>query len=394
MRKHFITYIVLLGLFCSTAVLAQTVASAQKPFVVVIDAGHGGKDPGAVGRVAQEKTLNLNVALLLGQMLEQQPGVQVYYTRQTDVFLTLQERADFVNKHNADLFICIHTNSAKSTAAKGAETFVLGIDDDKMAGNLDVAMRENSVMLLEDNYATTYQGFDPSSVDSYIMFELLQNQYLDQSITFATWVQEQFTNVLHLNDRGVRQAGFWVLHKSACPSVLVEMGFVSNPEEERFLASSEGKQKIAQAIYAAFVNYKSHLDRRTYGAVAASAAADKPADEVAPAASAALATPDEPAVEPVVSEVPVATAPSPVYRVQIFSTTRVLQAGDPTFKGLRGCTYTQDGGFYKYAYGEATTYEEALALQREVKAKFADCFIIAFLDGVQIRVAEARAMQQ
>ena len=192
----------------------------DKPFTVVIDAGHGGKDPGAIGKIAQEKNLNLDVALLTGRMIKEQfPDINVVYTRQTDIFLPLQKRADIVNSHNADLFICIHTNSSESKAAEGVETFILGTE--KMDKNLDVAMRENSVIKLESDYQTAYQGFDPNSIDSYIMFELMQNAYMDQSLQFATFVQRQFVENLHRAERGVRQAAFWVLLKSACPSILL-----------------------------------------------------------------------------------------------------------------------------------------------------------------------------
>ena len=242
------------ALVCLCFLLSPVVAraeKAEKPFTVVIDAGHGGKDAGAVGRIAYEKNLNLDVALLTGQLIKENfPEVNLVYTRTTDVFLPLQKRADIVNQHKADLFICIHTNSAESKAAKGVETFILGTD--KMEQNLDVAMRENAVIKLESDYQTAYQGFDPNSIDSYIMFELMQNSYMDQSLHFATLVQRQFVEKLHREERGVRQAAFWVLLKSACPSILLEMGFISNPEEEKYLSSQKGKNEMAQSLYNAF----------------------------------------------------------------------------------------------------------------------------------------------
>ena len=179
--------VLMLGAF--VGVYAQGKSAAKKPFTVVIDAGHGGHDPGAIGRISQEKKLNLDVTLKLGKLIEENyPEVKVVYTRKTDVFLALQERANIVNKNNADLFICIHTNSTNGTSAVGTETFVLGMD--KMQSNLEVAMRENSVIRLEDDYETKYEGFDPRSIDSYIMFELMQDQYIDQSLQFATAIQE------------------------------------------------------------------------------------------------------------------------------------------------------------------------------------------------------------
>lgn len=224
-------------------------------FTVVIDAGHGGHDTGAVGLKlgVQEKNLNLSVAKQLADKIRATyPEVKVVLTRNTDVFLPLQERADIANKNHADLFISIHTNAAENRNARGAETFILGTD--RMEDNLDVAMRENAVMKLEEDQ-TVYQGFDPNSIESYILFELMQNQYMDNSLEFAELVQNQFVGTLQRANRGVRQAAFWVLLKSACPSVLVEMGFLSNAEEEKWLASAEGKKGIVNGIFDAFENY-------------------------------------------------------------------------------------------------------------------------------------------
>ena len=346
-------------------------AAQKKAFTVVIDAGHGGHDPGAMGKLTQEKKLNLEVSQRLEQQIKlHHPDVKVVMTRKNDVFLTLQQRADIVNKNNADLFICIHTNAAENRNVTGTETFVLGVD--KMQSNLDVAMRENAVMLLEDDYQTTYEGFDPNSVDSYIMFELMQDQYIDQSLNFATLVQHQFTDIGR-SDRGVRQAGFWVLHKSACPSVLIEMGFISNINEEKYLASDKGKEDITNSIYQAFEQYKSAYDRK-HGIVKASQAESKPAEAKADKSAEAKAD-------------------KPVYKVQIFSTLKPVPAGDPTFRGLKNCQCTKDGKFYKYTYGEDADYQTILDIQQELKTKFKDCFIVAFLGNKQIPVKEALQMK-
>ena len=222
---------------------------------VVIDAGHGGHDAGAIGLKlkVQEKNLNLSVAKQLAEKIRTNyPEVKVVLTRDTDVFLPLQQRADIANKHHADLFISIHTNAAENRNAQGAETFILGTE--RMEDNLDVAMRENAVMKLEEDQ-TVYQGFDPNSIESYILFELMQNQYMDHSLQFAELVQNQFVGTLQRANRGVRQAAFWVLLKSACPSVLVEMGFLSNAEEEKWLASAEGKTGIVNGIFDAFQKF-------------------------------------------------------------------------------------------------------------------------------------------
>lgn len=360
-------------------------AAQKKAFTVVIDAGHGGHDPGAMGKLTQEKKLNLEVSQRLEQQIKlHHPDVKVVMTRKNDVFLTLQQRADIVNKNNADLFICIHTNAAENRNVTGTETFVLGVD--KMQSNLDVAMRENAVMLLEDDYQTTYEGFDPNSVDSYIMFELMQDQYIDQSLNFATLVQHQFTDIGR-SDRGVRQAGFWVLHKSACPSVLIEMGFISNINEEKYLASDKGKEDITNSIYQAFEQYKSAYDRK-HGIVKASQAESKPAE--AKADKPAEAKADKPAEAAKSAE---AEAAKPVYKVQIFSTLKPVPAGDPTFRGLKNCQCTKDGKFYKYTYGEDADYQTILDIQQELKTKFKDCFIVAFLGNKQIPVKEALQMK-
>ena len=224
-------------------------------FTVVIDAGHGGHDTGAIGlkMKVQEKDLNLTVAKQLAAKIQAKyPEVKVILTRDTDVFLPLQQRADIANKNHADLFISIHTNAAENRNACGAETFILGTE--RMEDNLDVAMRENAVMKLEEDQ-TVYQGFDPNSVESYILFELMQNQYMDNSLVFAELVQNQFVGTLQRANRGVRQAAFWVLLKSACPSVLVEMGFLSNAEEEKWLASADGKTGIVNGIFDAFEKF-------------------------------------------------------------------------------------------------------------------------------------------
>lgn len=246
-------------------VLGLSVVSA-KDFVLVIDAGHGGRDAGALGNKAKEKDINLGVALKLGRMVANNvPGVKVVYTRDKDVYLTLQERADKANRVEGDLFISIHTNSIdkKSPNRKtvaGASTWTLGLHRSKE--NLEVAKRENSVIYLENDFSTRYEGFDPNSTESYIIFEFMQYKHMEQSINFASDIQHEFVSVANRVDRGVRQAGFWVLAKTGMPAVLVELDFICNPTQERFLTSESGQTKMAQAIYNAFVKYKSDYDRK------------------------------------------------------------------------------------------------------------------------------------
>lgn len=363
-------------------------APAEKPFTVVIDAGHGGKDPGAVGKISQEKNLNLEVSLLVGKLLSEQfPDIKVVYTRQTDIFLPLQQRADIVNANNADLFICIHTNSSESKAAQGVETFVLGTE--KMDKNLDVAMRENSVIKLEADYQTAYQGFDPNSIDSYIMFELMQNAYMDQSLRFATLVQRQCVERLKRAERGVRQAAFWVLLKSACPSILFEMGFISNPEEEKYLNSTQGQQEIAQSICNAFAEF---VHRKPVPQLDATAAAQPvvaaqdtvqaqktelvPTDtQATPKTTVELDTiPAQPqtAEKDTLAAVP---AVQPIYAIQVLASRVPVSPDDSRLHGLE-CKCLELDGWYKYYYGESTDRNEVVRLREQIRNRFPDCWII------------------
>lgn len=345
--------------FLIVAFLLSLPVLADKPYTVVLDAGHGGKDPGAVGKFSQEKDLNLSLVLAVGKQLnEQYPDVKVVYTRSTDVFIPLQQRADVANKNNADLFISIHTNSAESKAPCGVETFILGTE--KMEKNLDVAMRENAVIKLESDYKTTYQGFDPNSIDSYIMFELMQNSYMDQSLQFAEQIQKRFTGHLNREDRGVRQAAFWVLLKTACPSVLFEMGFISNPEEERYLNQPASMAQMANAIVNAFGAYthKQAVKKETLETVK-----EEPA---------------EVSVQPsVVSRQPsvVSRQPETFYAIQICASKTPLAANDERLKG-QVCDTVHAGGWIKY-YTAADADRNKVAQQLpELKKLVPDCWII------------------
>ena len=236
--------------------LVQAAGLCAKDFVLVIDAGHGGHDPGAVGAISKEKDINLRVALAFGRLVENNcQDVKVVYTRKTDVFVPLNRRAQIANDAKADLFVSIHTNSvAGNKTAKGASTWTLGLA--KTQSNLDVAKRENSVILYEDDYKQVYSGFNPYSSESYIIFELIQDQYMEQSVNFASMIQQQFKNYSGRNDRGVHQAGFLVLKASAMPSVLIELGFISTPSEEKYLNTDKGVCSLSRSIYNAFLKYK------------------------------------------------------------------------------------------------------------------------------------------
>ena len=370
------TLAVLLGL--SAGELQAQRSSAKKPYTVVIDAGHGGKDAGAVGKRLKEKDLNLIVSLLTGKYIkEKYPEVNVVYTRQTDIFLPLQERANIVNRNNANLFICIHTNASTSSAAHGAETFVLGTE--KMSTNLDVAMRENSVIQLEDGYQQTYQGFDPRSVDSYIMFELMQNNYMDQSLRYAENVQKQLVHKLHRTDRGVRQAAFWVLLKSACPSVLFEMGFISNPDEERFLGEPANQEAIAHALCDAFTNFyrPSSPDRQ------------QPVDTIVPPSVPAdtmqlvvQRTAEEERVLEQSRRQQEEQKTWPYYGVQVCASRTPLEENDARLKGQK-CKFFLVNGWYKYYIGEYTSEKDAQRRQAELKKLFPDCWVVKIPNSIQ-----------
>ena len=333
---------------------------AEKPYTLVLDAGHGGKDPGAVGKFSQEKDLNLKLVLAVGKQInEQYPDVNVVYTRSTDVFIPLQKRADIANKANADLFISIHTNSAEKKEPRGVETFILGTD--RMEANLDVAMRENAVMKLESDYQTTYQGFDPNSIDSYIMFELMQNSYMDQSLRMAEQVQQRFVGHLNRADRGVRQAAFWVLLKTACPSILFEMGFISNPEEERFMNEPASIAQMANALVNAFGAY-THKQAVRKEALAI--------DTTAQAVDMQKHGNDTDSTRNRV-------VPKTYYAVQICASKTPLATNDPKLQN-QPCDTIHAGEWIKYYTAADTDREQVAAKLPALKVLFPDCWIISF----------------
>lgn len=396
-------------------------------FTVVIDAGHGGKDPGARGARINEKAINLAVALKLGSFIEQRSeGVKVIYTRKTDRFIELDERADIANRNKADLFISIHTNAVKrGSAVQGTETYTLGLA--RTDENLEVAMSENSAILLEDNYQQRYEGFDPNSSESYIIFEFMQNKHMEQSISLASEIQKSFKGAKRV-DRGVRQAGFLVLRKTSMPSVLVELGYISNRQEENYLGSADGQNALAEALYEAFSRYKRSYDRRAGGvgsmAVATSMptkAAVKQVDEPlegtqeaapvsaeqiekgsgAPAGSEAdilyrkQHQAERPVKEKSVSK-PVekkttksgttqkVAAGKTVYKVQILTATQQLPANSRQFKGYKPVNFYVEKGIYKYTYGETTDFTEIKRIRRQLLKDFKDAFIVGFKDGKKV----------
>lgn len=362
MRK---TLTIILVLLCTLSMMAA------KGYTVVLDAGHGGKDPGAVGKFSQEKDLNLSLVLKMGELLKTQyPDLNIVYTRATDVFIPLQTRADIANKNNADLFISIHTNASENKNSKGVETFILGTE--KAEKNLDVAMRENAVMKLESDYKTTYQGFDPNSIDSYIMFELMQNNFMDQSLQFATQVQKHFVGHLNRSDRGVQQASFWVLLKTACPAILFEMGFISNAEEEKYLNADSTMDNMATALVNAFAAYTHRQEIKKVGKpVVAKAEPAKPDTLITPNTQNTQNIPNTPNT-PSTQEAP--TSPQTYYALQVSASRAPLVASDPQLKGIV-CESRKVGDWYKYYAIIDTDREKVVAKQNELKQLFPDCWI-------------------
>ena len=382
-----------------------------KDFVVVIDAGHGGHDPGAIGKISKEKNINLNVALKVGNLIKRNcDDVKVIYTRSKDVFIPLDRRAEIANNAKADLFISIHTNAlANNRTAKGASTWTLGLA--KSDANLEVAKRENSVILYESDYKTRYAGFNPNSAESYIIFEFMQDKYMEQSVHLASLMQKQFRQTCRRADRGVHQAGFLVLKASAMPSILIELGFISTPEEERYLNSEEGAGTMAKGIYRAFLNYKREHELRLTGVSRtivpteqeednAPAIAQKDTESVntapqqekllAEAKTKPAATAKTAPKRPIVVES--ATNDSEItFKIQILTSSKPLAKNDKRLKGLKEVDYYKEGGIYKYTYGASADYNKVLRTKRTITAQFKDAFIIAFRNGEKMNVNEAIA---
>ena len=354
-----------------------------KDFVVVIDAGHGGHDPGAIGKISKEKNINLNVALKVGNLIKNNcDDVKVIYTRSKDVFIPLDRRAEIANNAKADLFISIHTNAlANNRTAKGASTWTLGLA--KSDANLEVAKRENSVILYESDYQTRYAGFNPNSAESYIIFEFMQDKYMEQSVHLASLMQKQFRHTCKRLDRGVHQAGFLVLKASAMPSILIELGFISTPEEERYLNSETGATTMAKGIYHAFLNYKREHEIRLTGVSKTVIPTEQKGQEIEKEN-------DRPVTVQKVAEN--ATNDNEItFKIQILTSSKPLAKNDKRLKGLKGVDYYKEKDIYKYTYGASGDYNKVLRTKRTITAKFKDAFIIAFRGGEKMNVNEAIA---
>lgn len=381
----------------------MTSLAANKRFTLVIDPGHGGHDAGALGAISKEKNINLAVALRFGKYVEQNlPEVRVIYTRKTDVFIPLNERANIANRANADLFISVHTNALPAgKIARGFETYTLGMHRAK--DNLDVAMRENSVISMEKDYQQRYQGFDPRSSESYIIFEFIQGKNMERSVDLARMIQRGVCDGANRPDKGVHQAGFLVLRETSMPGCLIELGFITTPDEERLLNNDSRVDDIARGIYEAFAKYKNKYDKSVSVPYRAKDSEEVnipkivPDQEPAPKTRVVTrgkqpkreeATPEQPKrVEKKVKKAEVADAP--VFKLQIFVGSRNLRKGDAHFKGETDYDSFQEGNLVKYTLGASTNYNEIYRLRKEKLDKFPEAFIIAFKNGQKYDVNQA-----
>ena len=372
-------------------VVADALA-ANGRFTLVIDAGHGGHDTGALGAKSKEKDINLTVALAFGRYVERNmPDVKIIYTRTTDVFIPLMERANIANKANADLFISVHTNALPAgKIARGFETYSLGMHRAK--DNLDVAMRENSVISMEKGYEQTYQGFDPKSSESYIIFEFIQGKNMERSVELARSIQNSVCRNANRPDKGVHQAGFLVLRETSMPSCLIELGFITTPDEEELLNTPSRVDDIAKAIYDGFAQYKNKYDRRVavpYRPANGAAKNDIPTIVPDQEPAKKVVEPTKKVVEPTKKTVNTSKSSAPVFKVQILVSNRALRSGDSHFKGETDFDSYQEGGMVKYTVGASTNYNEIYRLRKSLQDKFPECFIIAFKNGQKCDVNQA-----
>jgi len=380
MKQKFCVTILLIMVFnCSLSWQAYSQTSSNtKVKTIVIDPGHGGADPGAVGKISKEKDLTLDISLLLGEMIkEKYKDVNVIYTRTDDSFVELYKRAEIANKNNADLFICVHINASTSQSPYGAETFVMGID--KTGANLQVAKLENSVILQEDNYLDQYEGFDPNDPETHIIFSLYQNANLTQSLSFAQLLQDDFTNKVGRYNRGVKQAGFLVLWKTTMPSVLVELGFISNVEEEKYLNTDDGQLELAKSIFDSFVIYKTNLEEGDSQAVNNSSGKNTSNNNI------------ENDNNQTCNNNSVNSDNTVLFKIQISTSTKRVELIPENFKSYQNVdVYLQDG-VYKYTIGADSDYNKIVELHKKVKKDYPDSFIIALKNGIRIPVNQARS---
>ena len=358
--------------------LQVALAAADHRFTLVIDAGHGGKDAGALGKYSKEKTINLNVALAFGRYVEQNcPDVKVIYTRKTDVFIPLHERAAIANRNKADVFVSIHTNSvASKKPIAGLETYTMGMrrSDEK----LSAAMRENDVILIEKDYKQHYAGFDPRSPESYIIFEMINDANMMESVELAKAIQKHVCRTAHRPNKGVRQDAFLVLRETSMPACLVELGYITTPSEEAYLNEKKNIDALGRGIYQAFVAYKAKRTGGKAPKLPADKKEEKTQDQAPEKTDTTVQTPDTISQKPQKDDTP---AEAPVFKVQLMASDRQLKPGDRQLKGLKDVDSYKEGKIWKYTVGCTTDYQQIRALRKEVAGKFPQAFIIAFKNG-------------
>ena len=372
----------ILTLLC---MLVLTATGANRRFTLVIDPGHGGHDAGALGAISKEKNINLSVALQFGKYVERNmPDVRVIYTRKTDVFIPLKERANIANRANADLFISVHTNALPAgKIARGFETYTLGMHRAK--DNLDVAMRENSVISMERGYQQTYQGFDPRSSESYIIFEFIQGKNMERSVELARNIQRKVCSGANRPDKGVHQAGFLVLRETSMPSCLIELGFITTADEENLLNDASRVDDIARGIYEGFAQYRNKYDKSISVPYRA---ADTESVSVAKIVS-DKAQQNRTVAQNKPAQQKANVADAPVFKLQIFVSNRMLRKGDAHFKGETDYDSYQEGNMVKYTMGASTNYNEIYRLRKSLAEKFPEAFIVAFKNGKKYDVNQA-----
>ena len=356
--------------------------AGRKVRVVVLNAGHGGTDPGCHGVKHLEKEVALSITLKVGKYIEENlKDVKVVYTRKNDMFVPLGEIASHANKNNADLFVCIHCNAAVNKQVYGSETYVMGLH--KTKGNLDVAKRENAAILYEEDYKRKYEGFDPNSDEANIIFNMYQNAFLEQSLSYASKVQAEFKKNKNLTDKGVKQAGFLVLWKTSMPSVLIETGFLTNAEEEKYLGSQKGQDQIAFAIYKAFKNYKAELEEYDAG----------PENEVRPRITEEqVEVFDQHITQPTNDSIKIKTQPieqNIVFKIQIANSSKKIPLNSTKFIAAKGVEEIEEDKTFKYLTGNFKTIDEAFAEQRRLRKEgFKDAFTVAFVNGKKTSMKE------
>ena len=398
LKKRFLLYFVII--FAAVPAWGQ---NSAKAFKVVIDAGHGGNDPGCIGITLKEKDVNLDVALRVGKLIADNcPDVQVIYTRKTDVFIELYRRAQIANSHHADLFISFHCNSSENHAGNGVETYVMGLA--KSEANQAVARKENAAMLMEKNYQTNYDGFNPNSPESNVIFSLYSSAYLNSSISMADKVQKNLVAASHLNDRGVKQAGYWVLYKVAMPSILIEMGFLSNPTDDAFLSKKGNLDKYAACIYNAFASYASGVTGSSYkqltvggGAKAEPARAEETDAPVAGSPAATTQggmTTGEPTAPQTAGNgrEGAASGEGVRFKIQFLALPDKIALSDKRLQGMPDVGCYLENGLWKYTAGNEDSYEAAAGLLAKVRETHRDAFLIAFDGDKKISVGEARQL--